>query len=239
MRHAWLLPAVALTLAACAGTPAPKPPTPITVPVAVSLAPSAWQTYADASTTNHFALRTAPDGGLAFDLPTLPKSADYLFTNTGPSLAEAHSLTATFTLTEAPGTVVAFADAAGNNDCGGSPTVRLLIETTGPLMSGGLTLPFTRWYSAPVTLAPGQTTLSAALAGGWTDVFGEASDSAVISQPAAGEAPVGTTPAQGFAAALASGPDVGLVYGGGCFAGHGVGVTQGAATFELQSYTIN
>lgn len=226
-----------LCLAACAHAPATKPPAPITAPVAVSLAPGAWQTYADASTTQHFALATAPDGGLQFALPTLPASADYLFTAGAPSLAQAHGLSATLTVTASPDAVIDFAHGAGNT-CPGAPTVRLLIETTGPLMSGGLTLPFTRWYSAPVTLAPGQTTLSAALGGGWTDVFGEASDSAVIPQPAAGEAPASTTPAQGFVAALASGPEVGLTLGGGCFAGHGIGVTQGSATFELNSYTV-
>lgn len=232
--------ALALTLAACAHTPTPKQPTPITAPVSISLAPSAWQTYADASTTAHFALFTAPDGGLQFALPTLPASVDYLFSGAGPSLTEAHGLSATFTLTASPDAVIDFAHGPGNT-CPGSPTVRLLIETTGPLMSSGATLAYSRWYSAPVTLAPGQTTLTASLDGSqFSDVFGDRGDATAVPVATSGvEAQPTTTPAQGFAAALASGPDVGMVFGGGCFAGHGIGVTAGSATFELQSYTIN
>jgi hypothetical protein len=42
-----------------------------------------------------------------------------------------------------------------------------------------------------------------------------------------------------FAAALADAGPVGMTFGGGCFFGHGVYVTSGAATFSLRSYVIN
>jgi hypothetical protein len=41
-----------------------------------------------------------------------------------------------------------------------------------------------------------------------------------------------------FQAALKGAGQVGLVFGGGCFFGHGVNVTGGAAKFVLINYSI-
>jgi hypothetical protein len=43
----------------------------------------------------------------------------------------------------------------------------------------------------------------------------------------------------GFQDALANLGDVGMTFGGGCFAGHGVNVSGGTARFVLISYTIS
>jgi hypothetical protein len=120
-----------------------------------------------------------------------------------------------------------------SNTCPGGPTVRLLISTPGPLTDWtGATLPYTRWYSAPQALTPGDHTLIVPLdAAAWTDVFTDRADSQT---PPRGQS---RPPAAGFRAALAH-PRVGLVFGGGCFAGHGVGVVGGAARLTLTMFEI-
>lgn len=234
VRAAALLTA-AVALAAATTVSAPPP----ALPYAASLDPARWSTYANGSADQRFPL--AADGAaLAFDLPQdrepfftaqgrspSAPSADYLFTD-APPLAGAHALTAVFTLTLSPGATLN-ARFEASNTCPAGPTVRLLISTPGPLTNWmGATLPYTRWYSDPIALTPGDHTLTVPLDGAhWTDVFADRADATT---PPRGQS---QSPAAGFQSALTH-PRLGLVLGGGCFAGHGVGVVSGTGRFELR-----
>jgi hypothetical protein len=222
-------------------------PTGDALPTQVSLAAAGWTTYANGAADQRFSLANDAAGDLTFAFPedappfflatgrspTAP-SADYLFTTAPlPDLTDGHTLTAAFTINAAPG--AAFNEKfEPTNTCPGGPTVRLLLETPGPLTDWrGATLPYTRWYGPPAPLTPGPHTLSVPLSGGaWTDVFADRGDAI---RPPAGQS---QTPAAGFRAALAH-PRVGLVFGGGCFAGHGVGVVGGAASFALTRLRVD
>jgi hypothetical protein len=228
--------AAAVALASIAAAPAPP------AGLQLSLDPARWSTYANGSAMERFALASS-GGALAFAFPrdapplftadgrspTAP-SADYLFTDAVPSLEQAHALNAAFSVSTTPGAVFN-ARFEASNTCPGGPTVRLLLARRGRLTDAlGATLPYTRWYSAPIALTPGPHALAVPLTGdAWTDVFGHRGDAAT---PPPGQS---GAPADGFRAALAA-PRVGLVFGGGCFAGHGVGVLGGEATFTLTSY---
>ncbi|HEX3917458.1 MAG TPA: hypothetical protein VHW60_08980, partial [Caulobacteraceae bacterium] len=181
-----LLGLAAATLAAA--TPAPSGDA---LPLRVSLAATGWTTYANGSADQRFPLTNDAAGALTFAFPedvppfflpggrspTAP-SADYLFTTAPlPDLTGAHTLTATFTVTAAPG--AAFnAKFEASNTCPAGPTVRLLLETPGPLTNWtGATLPYTRWYGPPTPLTPGPHTLTVPLSGAaWTDVYADRGD---------------------------------------------------------------
>jgi hypothetical protein len=62
--------------------------------------------------------------------------------------------------------------------------------------------------------------------GSWSSVFG-----------ASGTASAEAT--AGFADTLRNVANVGMTFGGGCFAGHGAYVSSGTATFYLVRYVIN
>lgn len=78
-----------------------------------------------------------------------------------------------------------------------------------------------RWFGGRTIIEPGIKSIVLPLTvDKWGDVFG------------------GHDPA-GFAAALAQPQVVGLTFGHGCFAGHGLFVTGGTAKFHLRSFAIN
>jgi hypothetical protein len=75
-------------------------------------------------------------------------------------------------------------------------------------------------------LAAGSADLTAPLTPDqWTSVFGKKGD---YSSPAE----------VGFAQALQNLANVGFVFGGGCYYGHGVNVSGGTARFTLKEYSI-
>lgn len=79
----------------------------------------------------------------------------------------------------------------------------------------------------------GQITISVPLTpANWITVYGE---------PATQTTPDSTSeiiPYNYFVSTLANIGDVGMTFGGGCFAGHGAYLDRGTATFKLISYTI-
>jgi hypothetical protein len=87
---------------------------------------------------------------------------------------------------------------------------------------------FYRWWSNPIAyeLAAGSSTLNASLiADQWVSVLGKIGNS---SQSAT----------DGFNTALQNVENVGFTFGGGCFYGHGVNVSNGTARFTLIGYSI-
>jgi hypothetical protein len=106
--------------------------------------------------------------------------------------------------------------------CRSPATLALLIHAAGDYG----TLPAYqsyRWFSAQrIDLAPGtieRTTLLTLAS--WINVNGQSTDSA------------------GFAQALANPGGLGIGLGGGCFAAHGVAVSQGSATLTINSLGVD
>jgi hypothetical protein len=115
-----------------------------------------------------------------------------------------------------------------NNTCGpGKPgALSLYIQRQGDDMSAMGVMAYYRWFAVPerVDLALGSVTLTVSLkdVSKWVSVY--SSDPAVN--------------ASYWQPALASVGNIGFVLGGGCFAGHGVALTSGSATFTLKSYVV-
>ena len=87
---------------------------------------------------------------------------------------------------------------------------------------------FSRWWSDPTafTLADGSQTMTIPLTPErWSSVFGKLGtyDEASLA---------------GFNAALENVSSLGLTFGGGCFFGHGVNVSNGTARFILLDYSV-
>jgi hypothetical protein len=108
----------------------------------------------------------------------------------------------------------------GNQSADASVTV--MLERAGDDLAHDLW----RWYAigSKVFLAPGQFTVIVPLdVSDWDNVNG----SYTLAEREAG-----------FADVLANLGKVGVVFGGGCCAGHGVDVSNGTARFTLLDYTI-
>ncbi len=160
--------------------------------------------------------------------PPHAPSLDYLLTGPTFDLRGKRAITATFKITLAGSPRLNF-EFEPTNTCRTPPaSVRLILAVpTRGWMSGRKTLPYTRWWNtSAVALAPGTITLSARIEdpAQWSSVYGE-----TASESAAAQA--------GFEDTLAH-ARIGFSFGGGCFYGHGVGVTAGAATLELEHIGI-
>jgi hypothetical protein len=174
----------------------------------------------------------AAPGGWKFDLPSHPRTqcddpscpqVHYVTTAYTKALASTSSMSMTLSITTSPGVVFDYHTEASNT-CPGSATVRLYFQQQGDDLT--ITHATYRWFSDPFVLAPtnGAVTFMVPLRGDqWTDVNGMTG----VQQP------------DGFAAALAHPANVGMTFGGGCFAGHGVFIDSGTATFAVTGFSIN
>lgn len=161
-----------------------------------------------------FQFQQAPTASLAWD--------SYVEVPLPAGLNGSETFTLTFTIT---GADPVFVHDSPNNTTDGPTTLRLLLHRRGDNMSGLGAFEFYRFFSAnefDVQLALGQRTISVPLAPhNWISVFGKRGDA---------------TP--DFAAALANIGSVGFVLGGGNFAGHGVAVSTGSASLQIDAATI-
>jgi hypothetical protein len=139
------------------------------------------------------------------------------------SLANASYLTVTFKVVATGTPKFNFMFETGNT-CANPAHARLSFARTG--WSKGAE--FYRWWanSNAYELAPGGVTLAIPLTPSqWSSVFGK-----LGSQD--------TASLDGFRSALKDVAQVGLVFGGGCFFGHGVSVSGGSAKFIMTNYSI-
>ncbi len=137
------------------------------------------------------------------------------------------TLVATFAVITSPsnpGTSVSFDwETEAGNTCFGVPaTTRFYIQDT---QVGQGQVNNYRWWANPTSYvlqdSGGTVTLSVPLTSDqWSNTFGT----------------FGTGNLKAFNGTISNADRIGLVYGGGCFFGHGVSVSQGTATFELQSF---
>ncbi|MEQ1896852.1 MAG: hypothetical protein ABL971_05615 [Vicinamibacterales bacterium] len=109
------------------------------------------------------------------------------------------------------------------NVCGGPATMRLFLERANEPTAN--TADFYRWWSdVTLPLTPGGGSLTVPVTPDrWGSVFGTKGNAS----PAA---------VAGFEATLADLATVGMTFGGGCFAGHGVNISGGTARFILTSF---
>lgn len=188
-------------------------------PVDLSLKKTTWTTI---STFSRFPLGNLPDGSLFFDFPSTG-SIKYLYDRRPPSslLGATHLLVAL--TVETTGTPVFRYDTEPSNTCVTPAKVRPFLWAN---HNGGGE--FDRWWSNPVTytLAAGSAVLDVPLSPeSWSSVFGKFGtyDAASL---------------EGFLSALSHVSSLGVTFGGGCFFGHGVYVTDGIARFILTSYQV-
>jgi hypothetical protein len=133
----------------------------------------------------------------------------------------------TFSIAVGPNTVFDY-HTAPNNTCVNPAYFTFMIERTGDT---GLHQRYYRWWSRDFSyqLQPtnGSLTLTVPLTPDqWSSVLGE----------------VGKTSAAataGFADTLKNVGGIGMTFGGGCFAGHGVYLNSGNATFTVTDFRIN
>jgi hypothetical protein len=166
------------------------------------------------------------NGGWYFDFPSAPGSVHYV--TAAVDMAAVKSVTATIEVTATGNPTFEYA-LQSNNTCINPAHVRLLLQQKGDDLSGANGKQYYRWWSinAAYRLTQGSTTLTAEVSdpSQWLSVFGEKADSS----PAA---------RAGFRQAMSNLGAVGFSFGGGCFYGHGVRVTGGAARFVATDYEV-
>ena len=160
---------------------------------------------------------------LIFDFPTTKSGlfVDYLlfgFGNQMPLQGSTLTVTLAVTVVGTP-TFGYMSDLA--NTCPAPATVRPYFETA---FNGE----FDRWWANPTSyvLGPGTVTLTIPLTPDqWSSVYGKFGNYDANSL-------------DGFQNALKNTFNIGLSFGGGCFFGHGVNVSGGAAQFQLLGYSV-
>jgi hypothetical protein len=104
--------------------------------------------------------------------------------------------------------------------------IRLFIWEAGDNLSGVGAYAYYRWWcSSRINLTFGDNQSFSCVIDGakWTSVFGKSGTNSEASQA-------------GFAQALKNAAYVGVTFGGQMFAGHGVWMTSGSATFTIKGY---
>jgi hypothetical protein len=143
------------------------------------------------------------------------------------------SITITYQVTATPGTVFN-ARTEVDNICYSNPGVLQTHFSFILERSGDAALGFPddyRWFSpqssVPITPTNSIASYTASLdPSNWIGVYGQVADSSATALAA-------------FKATAADMGNIGLVFGGGCFAGHGVYLDAGSATFNLLGIVIN
>jgi len=111
-----------------------------------------------------------------------------------------------------------------NNTCDDAGAhFSLYMQRRGDNLSGAGAYEFFRWFKSGGRITPGRATTIAMLSGAdWTAVYGRGNDAQ-------------------FQATLADLGNVGLTFGGGCFAGHGVNLKPGSGTsrFVLHGFAVH
>jgi hypothetical protein len=169
---------------------------------------------------------TALDRGWYFDFPSCDATSvcSVNYVTVPVSLAASTRARAVFRIATT-GTPVFHYKLSRNNTCEAAAHVRFILQRKGDDLSARSQ--FYRWFSSTgFKLAEGGADLSIPLTPNqWVSVLGKRADQDEAAST-------------GFQQALQNLGNVGFVYGGGCFYGHGVNVTGGAARFLATEYSL-
>ncbi len=192
----------------------------------ISLDPRAWQVRYSSGVTLHALSGMA---GWSFVFPSAPGHVNYVTTAFTTPIAQTQAVTFTAQIVVMSGAPVFEYGLGPDNPCVVPATVRAYLEQAYNPKGPGhdiIYAPATyRWWANPiaVTLAPGVATVTVPFTPDqWSDTDGQSG----LDQPL------------GFADALAHPAAVGLTFGGGCFAGHGVWTSGGTTQFLLTSDVV-
>lgn len=198
-----------------------------------TLDPSRWHLQYSAGVPDH---PVADKAGWSFDFPVYNQQSptncsedkscghvNYITTLVNAAIA-ATALTMTFRIETTGAPIFQYA-LNPNNTCSNPAAVRLFIQRQGDTLE--VDHEFYRWWSkAAAVLTAGTVTLTVPLMPDqWLSVLGKAGDLNQITSAA-------------FRAALQNVGNIGMTFGGGCFAGHGVNISGGTARFSLTSYRL-
>lgn len=168
----------------------------------------------------------AGDGGWYFDFPGSAGSVGYVTTLT--SMAASSGIAASI-MVVVTGNPVFNYKLEANNTCDFPAHVRLFLQRQGDDLSGVGPKQYFRWWSieAAFKLKAGEAMLTESFANldKWVSVFGKRGD-------ADAEATAGLQDAVRNLARI------GFTFGGGCFYGHGVNITNGSARFIATSFNV-
>ncbi len=212
----------ALALVALFALGATKPPS----TSGISLDPRAWQVRYSSGVT------LQPLSGMAgwsFVFPAAPGHVNYLTTSFTTPIAQTQAVTFTAQIVTLSGSPIFDYGLGPDNPCQTPATVRVYLEQVYNPKGPGHDITFApatyRWWANPITtlLLPGVYTVTVPFTPDqWSDTDGQSG----VDQPL------------GFAEALAHPAAIGMTFGGGCFFGHGVSVSGGAARFVLTNFQI-
>jgi hypothetical protein len=218
-----LLPAAVLAMWASNDSSLPAPSQ-------ISLSAEAWNIQYSPGMPAH---PTAVEEGWYFDFPA-PScgwadvcSVHYVTTSVQMSVKTSGHVNAALQISTS-GAPIFHYRLKPDNTCDYPAHARFYLQRKRDDLSGRGEYEFYRWFSNDVAykLATGSAKLTAALAPDqWTSVFGKKG-----SHDSATEV--------GFVQALQNLANVGFVFGGGCYYGHGVNVSGGTARFTLREYSI-
>jgi hypothetical protein len=195
-----------------------------------TLHPSQWYLQYSAGIPDH---PVADGAGWSFDFPVYDQPSmncnedrlcghvNYVTTPVNAAITAA-GLTMTFRIETTGAPVFQYA-LNPNNTCTNAAAVRLFIQRQGDTLEADYE--FYRWWNkAAANLTAGTVTLTVPLMPDqWMSVLGKTGDRDEKATAA-------------FRAALQNVGNIGMTFGGGCFAGHGVNISGGTARFWLTSY---
>ncbi len=211
----FVIPAVALGLARYYPVPSAPPGTTVTMNA------QDWNILYSPGMPSH---PETAGGGWQFDFPAPPGEVHYVAVPV--NMAASSEVRATFRITTTGRPVFNYKLDPGNT-CNVPAHVRLYLQRRGDDLTRKKQ--FHRWFSnvAAFKLGAGSVELVAPLSdpAQWTSVLGKKGDHSE-------EARVG------FLQALQNLGNVGFVFGGGCFYGHGVNVLDGTARFIVDDYSV-
>lgn len=166
------------------------------------------------------------NGSYYFDFPVGSGSVNYVMLNDTAVLSKAVTANITVSTTGNPTFQYQLGDPS--NTCVYPAHTRFMIQEKGDNFTGQGAYEFYRWWSIDphsYELKAGSATLSAPVTdpSQWISVFGKAGNASAAATA-------------GFTQALHNMAQVGFVFGGGCFYGHGVQVTGGTARFIINSF---
>lgn len=196
------------------------------LPAVVPMSTQAWSILYSPGMPRHPAPQAG--GGWYFDFPSGSNSSVH-YVLAAVNMAASNSVHASIAVTPTTGKPVFVYNLERTNTCINPARVRFLLQEKGDDLLGRNGKQYFRWWSNSVAyeLAPGAAELSASLTNlsQWESVFGEKADAS-------------TSARAGFKRAIARLGNVGFAFGGGCFYGHGVRVSGGAARFAVAGYDV-